>query len=573
MSIEGHQGETTGTAMRRNDPSGNRRSGGAATAGGLAGAASGTAHSAPGPLSGVPVRYRERHRPGFHFTPPENWINDPNGLIHHDGLYHLFYQYNPHDKVWGSMHWGHAVSEDLLHWRHRPVALQAEPDNLGFIFSGSAVVDRGNTSGFGIGGHPPLVAVFTHHSRYDVQVQSLAYSTDGGSTWTMYDDNPVIANPGVPDFRDPKVFLDNRFGYWTMALAVGDRVSFYRSPNLKEWRHLSDFVRGAGMDAGEWECPDLFRLPVRGTGESRWVLLVSLNPGGPNGGSATQYFVGDFDGTRFVAEHDEPLWMDCGPDQYAASTWYTESGGIPRRIVIGWMNNWDYANDLPTAPWRGAMTAPRELGLARTSAGLRLTSEPVGELLTLRSRTVADRGDVAVDGAFEPAAAEPLPELLDVELKVRRPAGDGGPWTVRLFNGGGEELVLAFDGAGGTVTANRDAAAYGVGPYVPFKRDIAAALGADGNPHGGSGKGSGADSDGSSGGDSGGTPAGERALTFRLLKDRSSVELFHVGGPSLLTLNYFTRRPLDRLEIAPRAAGRTLSVQSLRIHELQDVWK
>ena len=565
--------------MRRNDPTGNRRGSGRATAGGLAGAASGTVHSVPGPASGVPApaagapaRYRERHRPGFHFTPPENWINDPNGLIHHDGLYHLFYQYNPHDKVWGSMHWGHAVSEDLLHWRHRPVALHAEPDGLGFVFSGSAVVDRGNTTGFGIGGRPPLVTVFTHHSRYDVQAQSLAYSTDGGSTWTMYGGNPVIANPGVADFRDPKVFLDERSGHWTMALAAGDRVSFYCSPNLKEWRHLSDFARGAGMDACEWECPDLFRLPVRGTGEFRWVLLVSLNPGGPNGGSATRYFVGDFDGTRFVAEHDEPLWMDWGPDQYAASTWHTDVGGGSRRIAIGWMNNWDYANDLPTAPWRGAMTAPRELGLARTSAGIRLTSEPVGELLALRGRTIAERGDLAVDGAFEPAAAQPLPELLDVELNVLQPAGDGGSWTLRLFNGGGEEVVLAFDGVGGTVTANRDAAAHGVGPYVPFRRDIAAPLGAVGDPEGGSGVDSGEHSGGGSGRDSGGNPGTEQALTFRLLKDRSSVELFQVGGPSLLTLNYFTRRPLDRLEMAPRGTGRTLCVQSLKIHKLQDVW-
>ncbi len=492
-----------------------------------------------------PARYREPHRPGFHFTPPENWINDPNGLFHDGERFHLFYQYNPYDKVWGSMHWGHAVSADLLHWEHRPIALHAEPDKLGFIFSGSAVVDRDNSSGFGNGALAPFVAVFTHHSRYDVQVQSLAYSNDRGNTWRMYDGNPVIANPGVADFRDPKVFRDRRSGRWVMALAVRDRISFYGSANLKSWAKLSDFRRPAGAGAGVWECPDLFEARVRGTDESRWVLLVSMNPGAPNGGSATQYFVGDFDGRRFTPEHTEALWMDHGPDQYAANTWKIRSAGEERRIVIGWMNNWDYANHLPTAPWRGAMTVPREIGLVRTAAGTRLVAEPVRELQALHGRTVHESAATAIEGPFEPCGGQALPELLDVELALDGRAGAGASLLIRMFNDGGEELLCELDTSGPALTVNRDAAADGMESYTGFARRIAAPL----------------------------QPWAADSLRLRLLKDRSSIELFQADGPSLATVNYFTEKPLDRLEIGPSRAASRLALGSLTIREIADVWR
>jgi len=256
----------------------------------------------------TPGLYRERHRPQVHFTPPINWLNDPNGMVYYNGLYHLFYQYNPADKVWSDMSWGHATSRDLIHWQHRPVALYSQADGLGYIFSGSAVVDWYNTTGLKRGEHPPLVAMFTQSSRHNVQVQSLAYSVDGGDNWRMYEHNPVLANPGIEDFRDPKVFWSARHQTWIMVLAAGRQVKIYRSANLFEWQHCSDFT--GGDLTGVWECPDLFPLLDEVTGETRWVMLVSMNPGGPNGGSGTQYFVGDFDGYGFCTSHDQVLWLD-----------------------------------------------------------------------------------------------------------------------------------------------------------------------------------------------------------------------------------------------------------------------
>jgi fructan beta-fructosidase len=263
------------------------------------------------PLVAVPqvpdsITYREPHRPQVHFTPPAHWMNDPNGMVYHHGTWHLFYQYYPHGTTWGPMHWGHATSRNLVHWQHRPIALY--PDSLGYIFSGSAVVDSLNTTGFGQNGKAPLVAIFTHHGeknnpamRNDREVQSIAYSLDDGNTWIKYRGNPVLPNPGISDFRDPKVLWHAATRQWIMTLAVKDRVMFYGSPNLKEWMKLSEFGATMGAHGGVWECPDLF--PLEYQGRTIWVLLVNINPGGPNGGSATQYFVGNFDGTNFTRNH------------------------------------------------------------------------------------------------------------------------------------------------------------------------------------------------------------------------------------------------------------------------------
>ena len=251
--------------------------------------------------------YQEQHRPQFHFSPESKWMNDPNGMVYYDGEYHLFYQYYPDSTVWGPMHWGHAVSRDLVHWEHLPTALY--PDSLGYIFSGSALVDWNNTSGFGKDGQPPLIAIFTHHDpvgekagRNDFQYQSIAYSNDKGRTWTKYEGNPVVPNPGIRDFRDPKVIWDKDSEQWIMVFAAWDHVKFYASPNLKDWTHLSDFGKAWGSHAGVWECPDLFPMQVEGSATQKWVLLLSINPGSVNGGSGTQYFVGDFDGKDFVLD-------------------------------------------------------------------------------------------------------------------------------------------------------------------------------------------------------------------------------------------------------------------------------
>lgn len=308
----------------------------------------------------------DQHRPAFHFSPREKWMNDPNGLIYLDGTYHLFYQYYPDDIVWGPMHWGHATSEDLLHWKHQEVALY--PDQFGYIFSGSAVLDKNNSSGLGSAENPPAIAIFTYHDSegeklktLDFQTQGIAYSLDQGMTWKMYEKNPVLLNPGKKDFRDPKVFFHKESEQWVMSLAVGDHIEFYTSPNLIDWTLQSSFGANIGAHGGVWECPDLIKLSVEQKGMSKWVLLVSINPGGPNGGSATQYFVGDFDGKNFIPDDDKIRWIDHGADNYAGVTFSNTKEEAP--VFIGWMSNWNYAQKVPTERWRSAMTLPRLLKL------------------------------------------------------------------------------------------------------------------------------------------------------------------------------------------------------------------
>lgn len=344
----------------------------------------------------------DKFRPQIHFSPKEAWMNDPNGMVYYDGEYHLFYQYYPDSTVWGPMHWGHAVSPDMVHWEHLPIALY--PDELGYIFSGSAVIDWNNTTGFQTGEHPPMIAIFTHHEPVGAseegnntyQYQSIAYSNDKGRTWTKYEGNPVVPNPGIKDFRDPKVSWHEESGQWLMVFAALDRVKFYTSPNLIDWTFQSDFGANDGSHGGVWECPDLFELPVEGTDETKWVLLLSINPGGPNGGSATQYFVGDFDGKTFtnIHEPESTQWLDYGPDNYAGVTW----GDIPeedgRRLFIGWMGNWNYAQVVPTEKWRSAMTLPRSLHLTKNNeTGVySVASRPVKELESIEGKQIKVEG-------------------------------------------------------------------------------------------------------------------------------------------------------------------------------------
>ena len=316
--------------------------------------------------------YQETYRPNYHFTSPYGWMNDPNGMVYHNGEYHLFYQYNPYGAHWGNMHWGHAVSEDMIHWRHLPVAIA--PDELGAIFSGSAVVDKHNTAGFGKGA---IVAFYT--SAGQQQTQSIAYSLDNGRTFTKYAHNPVILNPGIEDFRDPKVFWYAPQNKWIMSLATSQTITFYTSKNLKQWEKLSEFGENIGAHTGVWECPDLFPLVYEG--KTKWVLFVSINPGGPNGGNATQYFIGDFDGTTFTPDPlPYPLWIDYGRDNYAGVTWSNIPESDGRRLFLGWMNNWDYGNVVPTHNFRSAMTLPRELRLAHNGEYMVVASFPVKEV-------------------------------------------------------------------------------------------------------------------------------------------------------------------------------------------------
>ena len=346
--------------------------------------------------------YQEKFRPQFHFSPSEKWMNDPNGLVYNDSIYHLFYQYYPEDIVWGPMHWGHAVSKDLVIWEHKPIALF--PDDQGDIFSGSAVLDKDNSSGLGTKENPPLVAIFTYHlmegekaGRSDFQTQGIAYSLNNGDTWTKYEGNPVIGNKNIKDFRDPKVFWHSDSGQWIMILVAGDHAKLYRSDDLKNWKYMSDFGKNEGAHGGVWECPDLFKLKIEGTNEEKWILIISINPGAPNGGSGTQYFIGDFNGHTFTAEHNDSKWLDYGADNYAGVTYNNTPDG--ERIFIGWMSNWNYAQKTPTKTWRSAMTLPRKLSLVQEQGIYFLKSNIIESFNKLLS-PVIEKEILELDKAF-----------------------------------------------------------------------------------------------------------------------------------------------------------------------------
>ncbi len=329
--------------------------------------------------------FGEEFRPRAHFTPAKNWINDPNGLLYYKGKYHLFYQHNPSGILWGNMSWGHSVSTDLHQWEHLPVAIGCT-DTTG-IFSGSAVVDFTNSSGFGTIDNPPLVAIYTVHQNDESnQSQHIAYSVDEGLTWTKYAGNPVL-DLGMKDFRDPKVSWNESNQSWLMTIAKPHeyKIAFFTSKDLKNWEHLSDFGP-LGATGGIWECPDLFPLQTP-HGEEKWVLLVSLNPGGIAGGSGTQYFIGDWDGETFSTEQSDTKWIDYGRDNYAGVTFFNAPDN--RKIFLAWMSNWDYAAKLPSPIWRGSMTTPRELTLIENNVQLQLSALPIKELKDVTDKSFA----------------------------------------------------------------------------------------------------------------------------------------------------------------------------------------
>ena len=327
---------------------------------------------------------REKFRPEFHHTPAYGWMNDPNGMFYLDGVYHLYYQWNPYGSTWENMTWGHSTSKDLVNWTaEKPVLF---PDALGAIFSGSCVVDKNNTAGFG---KNAIVAFYTSAGRN--QVQSMAYSTDGGYTFTKYDQNPVLIGD-CPDFRDPKVFWNSEAGFWNMILAAGQEMRIYSSKNLKEWKFESSFGAGYGAHGGVWECPDLMKI------DNKWVLICNINPGGIFGGSATQYFVGDFDGKRFTTNQKATLWLDYGKDHYATVTFF--NAPYNRRIALAWMSNWQYANNVPTNQFRSANSVPRDLGVFAVDGNYYCSAKPSPELLKMRGsaiKTPSETCEIVVD--------------------------------------------------------------------------------------------------------------------------------------------------------------------------------
>lgn len=475
--------------------------------------------------------YREPLRPRIHFTPPRNFMNDPSGLVYYKGEYHLFYQYNPQGTRWGHMSWGHAVSPDLLHWTHLPVAL-AEADGV-MIFSGSAVVDHVNSSGLCAergGERSCLVAIYTGHG-HGKQTQNLAVSQDRGRTWTKYAGNPVL-DLGLKDFRDPKVFWHGATKRWVMVTALADqhKVRFFASPDLKRWEPLSDFGP-AGATGGVWECPDLLEVPIEHEpGRTRWVLDVDINPGGPHGGSAGQYFVGTFDGTRFVADRpaSETRWVEYGKDFYASISFSDLPRDVEGPIWMAWASNWQYANEEPTETWRGAQSLPRRLLLRRTPDGLRLVQQPTGGMASLFER----------DGTRHQFLTQraTLPDAADITFVVG--SGDTGAIGLRLFNDIGEEVRIAVSADRRELSIDRRQSRAAASPPGYAER------------HAGPLR-----------------PTGQ--VPVRLIIDRSVLEVFANEGETVMTERVYPTQPFTHVEWID---GRRPASGATRLMSLRSVW-
>jgi fructan beta-fructosidase len=471
------------------------------------------------------------YRPNFHFTPEKNWMNDPNGMFYLNGTYHLYFQYYPDDSVWGPMHWGHAVSKDLIEWKEQPIAIF--PDSLGYIFSGSAIVDHENRSGFGKDGVPPVIAIYTYHDMdkekkgdIDFQSQAIAYSNDEGQTWTKYSGNPVIPNTGIKDFRDPKVVWDEDRDRWVMVLATYEKTLFYASSNLKEWEYLSSFGEGIGAHDGVWECPDLFPVNVENSQEVKWVLLQSLNPGHINGGSGTQYFIGDFDGTKFIMDDkfaqdvktNEAIWLDYGRDNYAGVTWSNVPEEDGRTLFIGWMSNWEYAQVVPTNIWRSSMTLARELKLSKTNDNYRLASIPVKELNKYK-KTIVDTANVKFKGEY--LIFEGSKEVLNksvIEITLKNINAE--KYNFRLSNENGDVLDFGID----TVDSNFyiDRSNSGLKAFSDkFSNTISKAP----------------------------IKSIQDELTIEFILDKTSIEIFYNKGETVMTEIFFPNAPFQTLKL------------------------
>ncbi|MGB5821409.1 MAG: glycoside hydrolase family 32 protein [Saonia sp.] len=483
--------------------------------------------------------YKEAYRPQFHFSPPEKWMNDPNGLVYNDGIYHLFYQFYPDDIVWGPMHWGHAVSKDMLHWEHQPIALF--PDEHGYIFSGSAVMDQHNTSGLGTKETPPLVAIFTYHDmkgekagRTDYQTQGIAFSLDNGDTWTKYDGNPVIGNNGMKDFRDPKVFWNDKANQWTMLLVAGDHLQLWNSDNLIAWEQQSEFGRNQGAHGGVWECPDLFPLKVTGTDEEKWVLLISINPGAPNGGSGTQYFIGDFDGHTFTSDQKEYRWLDWGTDNYAGVTY----NHVPNndRIFVGWMSNWDYARDTPTEKWRSAMTLPRKLSLRPVGNGYDLINYPLDNFDVLLEEQL--KQDIMVQGGSTETIF--FDHFNQTEVTFMSSSKN---FALSFVNKLKEELVLSMKEETESVMLDRT-----VSGKTGFQEDFGSKIHQMPVAN---------------------LPDGP--FEVRILLDRSSIEVFINGGQYVMTDQIFPNENYTALELE-NTSTEPMELKNFKISKVKGVW-
>ena len=468
--------------------------------------------------------------PAYHHIPPYGWMNDPNGMFYKDGVYHLYYQHNPYGCTWGNMHWGHSTSRDLVHWENEGTPL--EPDAWGYVFSGSCVVDHENTSGFG---EDAVVAFYTSSKPTmwtDCQTQSVAVSTDGGYVFDKYEGNPVLGS-GLRDFRDPKVFWYAPGKHWVMILAAGQEMQIFSSRDLKDWKYQSSFGLTHGAHGGVWECPDLVELEVEGTGERKWVLISNINPGGPFGGSATQYFVGTFDGKKFVNGYPGTTkWMDWGKDNYATVTWSNAPDG--RCIAIGWMSNWQYQNQLPLRGYRGASTIARELSLYERDGDVYLRSRPVKEMLSARTAVSSEKSfrvsgmDYSLDRALPEGGA------FEVEMKIRNNGAE--KIGIVIGNTAGETVGMYYDVARMRFVMDRTESG-----RVDFSADFPAVTSAPASVDG--------------------------TITLRLFFDRTSVEAFGNDGEFVMTNLLFPSEPYSGMRFySDRGA---FSVVSLDIYSME----
>ena len=433
----------------------------------------------------------EKYRPSYHHAPERGWMNDPNGLFFKDGVWHLYYQYNPYGSMWGNMHWAHSTSTDLVHWQQQPVALA--PDAWGTMFSGSCVVDHNNTAGFG---KDAIISMYTSSRPTpfggDVQAQCIAYSNDGGKTFTKYVGNPVITDE-KKDFRDPHVFWNEEAGFWNMILAAGQEMQIYSSANLKDWKYESSFGHEYGNHGGVWECPDLMKMKVRGTDKEKWMLICNINPGGPFGGSATQYFIGEFDGHKFTCE-DEPSetkWMD-----YATITFDNAPEG--RHVGIAWMSNWQYANQVPTKQFRSANSIARDFGLFEYNGETYCSVSPAKEMDAVRGQRISSPS-----------------ETCEIVVQLR------GDAQLTLRNSKGEKVVITYDAVEQTIDFDRRRSG-----DVSFSEAFPCIVT---------------------------SPTYGQAKTLRIFVDRCSIEMFEGDGKMSMTNLVFPSEPYNKLIVKGKA--------------------
>ena len=433
------------------------------------------------------MKNREQYRPVYHHTPAYGWMNDPNGMFYKDGVWNLYFQHNPYGSQWENMTWGHSTSTDLVHWKFQGDPVQ--PDALGTVFSGSAVVDKENTSGFGKGA---VIALYT--SAGESQTQSMVYSTDNGKTFTKYEGNPVITS-NVPDFRDPHMFWNEDIKKWNMILAAGQHMEIYSSDNLKDWKLESSFGETYGNHGGVWECPDLMKMKVRGTNKEKWMLICNINPGGPFGGSATQYFIGDFDGHKFTCESKPKVtkWMDYGKDHYATITFDNAPEG--RRVAIAWMSNWQYANQVPTLQYRSGNSIPRDLGLFEYKGETYCSVVPSPEMTAARSKK----------------ATKSLSESCEMVVNLK------GNSTITLSNDKGEKVVMCYDAKAETFSMDRTKSG-----KMDFSNDFAATIKA---------------------------PTYGKISQLRIFIDKSSIEVFDAEGKMAMTNLVFPTKPYNKVTV------------------------